>query len=173
MTTTKPVVDSLTTQGKGMPENDVPPQTIIRDCETPCGGFTEVRNYGSTPIIPPAVSGGAERIIPAEPNCSAHYDDEFIIRPTSEAQASVGKNYSDMVAAEQRRQTVQAESMVNLAVGVTLMKSGILDGLFGEAHVEISPKDLIDFQQNYTVTQEIQPDGGFIISVSPKHDPQP
>ena len=78
-----------------------------------------------------------------------------------------------MVAAEQRRQTVQAESMVNLAVGVTLMKSGILDGLFGEAHVEISPKDLIDFQQNYTVTQEIQPDGGFIISVSPKHDPQP
>lgn len=73
--------------------------------------------------------------------------------------------------AEERRQTVQAEAMVNLAVGVALMTFGALTDPRGNrvgGHVKVSPKDLEEFQHNYTVTQEVRPDGGFIISVTPK-----
>lgn len=158
MTTTKPVVDSLTMQGKGMPENDVPPQTIIPSA---------LPKFSSGGIIPSSIRAAleprlpGETIIRTEPNCSAHYDDEFIIRPTSEAQAAAGKNYSDMLAAEQRRQSVQAEAMVNLAVGIVLTRQG-------QTSIGISKQDLADFQQAYTVNQQIGDDGGFIITVTPK-----
>lgn len=151
MTTTKPVVDSLTTQGKGMPENDVPPQTIIPPGKFATGGIVPdliVTGLASLPlpgehIIPIKVDGGAEGII--------RLDVPIKTTPA----------FDEFVAAEQRRQVVQAESMVNLAIGVVLARQG-------QTSIGIAKQDLLDFQQNYTVNQQIGEDGGFIITVTPK-----
>ena len=86
-----------------------------------------------------------------------------------------GKAYSDMVAAEVRRQAVQAEAMVNLAVGVTMMSLEMLTITQPNApsklcggRITITPKDLENFQQKYVVHQEVRNEGDFTIIVSPK-----
>ena len=205
MTTTKPVVDSLTTQGKGMPENDVPPQTIIGT--SPRGKFASggivpdsIRKAvfgepflpGET-IIPAKVDGGAEGIIPLSPEqiddiAGTFYGDNISIVDRQfarkiEAAHGIGGpttirdvERQQLVNAEQRRQTVQAEAMVNLAVGVVAAKMSThgvkftrdATGKPDKFRVSITPQELLGFQRLYTVTQEIQSDGGFIISIAPK-----
>ena len=154
-------------------------------------------------IIPPAVDGGAEGIIrPGKFASGGIVPDsirEAIMPPNFdgdgpgeedgpwakgwEQRAGIipvvnevsGKSYSDMVAAEQRRQAVQAEAMVNLAVGVTMMSFGMLaitqpnapSKLCG-GRITITPKDLENFQQKYVVHQEVRNEGDFTIIVSPK-----
>ena len=134
---------------------------IIRVCETTCRPkFNEVLNFGHAPIIPTAVDGGAEGIIPFKVALDEHFVD-----PISDMWRK------QLFESEIRRQTVQAEAMVNLAVGVTLMTLGGLNDMTGQPianRVHIRPKDLEAFQSKYTVTQEVQPDGGFIVSVTPK-----
>lgn len=81
-----------------------------------------------------------------------------------------------MVAAEQRRQTVQAEAMVNLAVGVVAAKMSTHHITFTRDHagipnkfrISITAKELADFQRDYVVDQQVREDGSFIISVTPK-----
>lgn len=195
MTTTKPVVDSLAMQGKGMPENDVPPQTIIptsidEDADRlatkrliqsgiirpelsqfSVGGIVpdSVRlGLGNLPlpgehIIPIKVDGGAEGIIRADELSVG--DMKAVQITVTNAEYTIGP-MSDairlrLVEAASRRQSVQAESMVNLAVGIVLTRQG-------QTSIDISKQDLLDFQQNYTVSQQIGEDGGFIITVTPK-----
>lgn len=154
MTTDKQVVDSLTTQGKTTSQEEAPPQTIIQPELAGTYGKVGPKSDMYDPIIPPAVDGGAEGIIPL-------------------ANEASGKAYSDMVAAEQRRQTVQAEAMVNLAVGVVALKMSthgmrfVFDntGIPDKFRISITPQDLAVFQRDYVVDQELGEDGGFIISV--------
>ena len=139
-------------------------------------------------IIPAKVDGGAEGIIPLSPEqiddiAGTFYGDNISIVDRQfarkiEAAHGIGGpttirdvERQQLVNAEQRRQAVQAEAMVNLAVGVTLMTCGSLTDVRGKPianGISISPEALVDFQRLYTVTQEIQSDGGFIISISPK-----
>lgn len=206
MTTDKQVADSLTTQGKTISQEEAPPQTIIRDCETPCVGFNKVLNYGSAPIISPEegrvydaswgklgpksdmyVDGGAEWIIPLlddqiDDIAGTFYGDGISIvdrqfaRKIEAAHGIRDVERQQLVNAEVRRQTVQAEAMVNLAVGVVAAKMSThgfkftrdANGKPDKFRIAVSPQELLDFQRLYTVTQEIQSDGGFIISIAPK-----
>jgi len=158
MTTDKQESPSLTTQGKGMPENSAPPQTIIPTGKFAAGG-----------IIPSSIRAAIE------PNCSAHCDEvdggaEGILRTNIDG-TTHDVLRQQLVESELRRQTVQAEAMVNLAVGVTLLGLGHLADIHGKSRgwkVIMTPEDLAEFQQGYTVEQQIAEDGGFIITVTPK-----
>lgn len=212
MTTTKPVVDSLSTQGKTTSQEEVPPQTIIgtfdtiesvRDAAVKARarvgfglGNDILRRYGvkiadlpkdklqeagewfnslAVPIIRPGKGGNPGQFEPFTVSMSDLDIDPVagIIPVVNEVS---GKAYSDMIAAEQRRQAVQAEAMVNLAVGVVAAKMSThgfkftrdANGKPDKFRIAVSPQELLDFQRLYTVTQEIQPDGGFIISIAPK-----
>lgn len=153
MTTTKPVVDSLAMQGKGMPENDVPPQTIIPTSIDEDADRLATKRLIQSGIIRPELSqfsvGDMKAVQITVTNA------EYTIGPMSDAIRL------RLVEAASRRQSVQAESMVNLAVGIVLTRQG-------QTSIYISKQDLLDFQQNYTVNQQIGDDGGFIITVTPK-----
>lgn len=242
MATTKPEAANLTVQGKGMPGNDVPPQTIIpsisyrknvdmlngtlkmaiksdfRSKEFVPGKAVSSHHVQPLPsehIIPTKVDGGAEGITPLSDEriddiAGTFYGDGISVvdrqfaRKIEEAHGIGGpkiiptnfdgdgpgeedgpwaKGWEDRVGgpgiirvAEQRRQTVQAEAMVNLAVGVVAAKMSThgfqfthdAKGKPDKFRIAVSPQELLDFQRLYTVTQEIKPDGGFIISVTPK-----
>lgn len=172
MTSDNKEVDSLTTQGKGVPEKDVPPQTIIGTVKKfHTGGYVgtgEIPEGARLPligerIIPPKVDGGAEGIIPT------------IVWP--DAPASSWKPLADdFFEAEQRRQTVQAEAMVNLAVGVVAMKMSTHHITFTRDHagipnkfrISITANELVEFQRDYIVDQQVREDGAFMISVTKK-----
>lgn len=70
--------------------------------------------------------------------------------------------FEGVLAAEQRRQTVQAEAMVNLAVGIVITK------ILGLRHITITPQDLVDFQRQYVAEQVQNKDGSFTILVTGK-----
>lgn len=162
MTTKNEVVDSLTTQGKGTSQEEAPPQTIIMPV-VPTETQFAVDLIKGGPIIPANVDGGAEGVISPKVMLS-----DFAATP---AFVSADPLLDKLVAAEQLRQKVQAEAMVNLAIGVTLMTFGALTDPRGNrvgGHIKVRPKDLEEFQRDYTVTQEVQSDGGFIISVRPR-----
>lgn len=150
MTTDKPDTANPAPQGNDAPGNTVPPQTKMRDCETPCGGFTETLNYGSG-------SDACTDTVPV-------------------GNLAVGEAYANMIAAEQRRQTVQAEAMVNLAVGVVAMKMTThsikyvrdTKGLPDKFRITITPQDIAYFQNDYTVEQVQNKDGSFTILVTRK-----
>lgn len=81
-----------------------------------------------------------------------------------------------IVAAEKRRQTVQAEAMVNLAVGVVAMKMSThsikyvrdTKGYPDKFRITITPQDIAYFQNDYTVEQVQNKDGSFTILVTRK-----
>lgn len=205
MTTDKQVADNLTTQGKTISQEEAPPQTIIPRVSNAYARFAEeckgIQFNVGEPIIPPAVDGGAEGILRPGKFASAKIVPDSIresIIPTNfdgdgpgEEDGPWAKGWEDraggptiirdverqqLVNAEVRRQTVQAEAMVNLAVGVVAAKMSThgfkftrdANGKPDKFRIAVSPQELLDFQRLYTVTQEIQPDGGFIISISPK-----
>lgn len=152
MTTDKQVVDSLTTQGKGISQEEAPPQSIIMPV-VPTETQFAVDLIKGGPIIPANVDGGAEGIISPKVMLS-----DFAATP---AFVLADPLLDKVVAAEHRRQTVQAEAMVNLAVGVVLSQQGITS-------MTITPHDLDIFQQEYSVRQEINSDGSFTIIVTEK-----
>lgn len=194
---TTEAIESLTdhTTGSPNPENSAPPQTIIRPELSPfnIGGiipiepncsahYDEVLNYGEAPIIRsphPSDDGPGEEDGPWAKGWADRTSAEHIIRrgkggvvdqhePFTVSSREIHQTdpipdaiRQRLVEAEQRRQTVQAEAMVNLAVGIVLTRQGLTS-------IGISKQDLIDFQQNYTVKQQIGEDGGFIITVTPK-----
>lgn len=272
MTTDKPVVDSLTAQGKGVSQEEAPPQTIIgtfttieavrdaavraralvgvglgkdimrkfgckiadipqhrwqeageffdslttngetimRSCEAQCDtdfnntlnfghesvtrGFPSfIQNpYGKSPIIPAKVDGGAEGIIRPGKFSSACLVPDSIreaVLPSNfdgdgpgEEDGPWAKGWEDRVGcpkiirdAEQRRQTVQAEAMVNLAVGYTLVQlhatimkttPDLLDKV--KRSMKIYPEALAQFQRDYSVDQQIDDAGVVTIIVTPK-----
>lgn len=174
----------------------------VKLADLPEGKWQEAGEWFTSMIIPPVADGGAEGIIRPGKFASAGIVPDSIresIIPTNfdgdgpgEEDGPWAKGWEDraggptiirdverqqLVNAEVRRQTVQAEAMVNLAVGVTLIKEHLaligheddkFAGHLAKRQITVSLKDLIEFQRLYTVTQEIQPDGGFIISISPK-----
>lgn len=167
MTTDKPVVDSPAPQGSDAPGNTVPPQTKMRDCETPCGGFTETLNYGSgsdalTFPCPNTIDGPGEEDGPWAKGWADRIGNDPL--------------FERVLAAEQRRQTVQAEAMVNLAVGVVAMKMTThsikyvrdTKGLPDKFRITITPQDITYFQNDYTVEQVQNKDGSFTILVTRK-----
>ena len=172
---------------------------IIRPCEAPCATFNEVLNYGHAPnayarfaeeckdiqfksasdlqIIPPAVDGGAEGIIrPGKGGNPGQFEPFTVSMSDLDIDPVADVIRRQFIAAEQRRQAVQAEAMVNLAVGVVAAKMSThgfkftrdANGKPDKFRIAVSPQELLDFQRLYTVTQEIQSDGGFIISIAPK-----
>ena len=197
MTTDKQVVDSLTTQGKTTSQEEVPPQTIIgtfdtiesvRDAAVKARarvgfglGNDILRRYGvkiaDLPKDKWQEAGGAEGIIrPGKGGNPGQFEPFTVSMSDLDIDPVADVIRRQFIAAEQRRQAVQAEAMVNLAVGVVAAKMSThgfkftrdANGKPDKFRIAVSPQELLDFQRLYTVTQEIQSDGGFIISIAPK-----
>lgn len=128
--------DSMVTNGENIIMPVVPTETqFARKIE-------EAHGIGGPKIIPPS-------------------DEQLASRKTAEE--VFNKSFTQLAfEAEQRRQTVQAEAMVNLAVGVVLTQ------VLGVRNVTITQEDLFNFNRAYSATQHKNDDGSFTIIVTPK-----
>lgn len=160
MTTDKQVADSLTAQGKGMSDNDAPPQTIIPTLVT-CGpNYRDTLSFAS-PIIPPAVTGGAEGVIR-----SPHPSDDG----PSSSPGPWAKGWEDRVGVTKKLEEAgiipPTEGLVERILHLKLKYTD--SQILGVRNVTITPQDLFDFQRDYTARQEINVDGSHTIIVTKK-----